>query len=87
MKIEEYYIAPPQEIFEDIKEHAIKIWQSYDDSAGYATNKISRIKDITNVQDNAWYIVAMFDWVNQHKLLSMVSDETAKMIQSAISSK
>ena len=54
----DYYTAPPQEIFEDIKENARKIWQSYDDTYGYASEKIARI-DIENISDNAWYIVAM----------------------------
>lgn len=80
MKQKDYYTAPSQEIFEDIKENAMKIWQGYDDTYGYATEKINRIKDIKNVQDNAWYIVAMFDSNNQAKLLTMVNTKTADMI-------
>ena len=75
----DYYTAPPQEIFEDIKENARKIWQSYDDTYGYASEKIART-DIENISDNAWYIVAMFDQTNQMKLLSMVKPETMKAI-------
>jgi len=78
------YKAPKQSIFDDIKENSIKIWQSYDDTYGYATEKIDQIKDIKNISDNAWYMVAMFDSNNQDKLISMVKPETAKMILKAI---
>jgi ribosome maturation protein Sdo1 len=80
MKQEDYYKAPAQEIFDDIKENAIKIWSTYDDKFGYRTEKLNRIKDIQNVSDNAWYIVAMFDTNNQAKLLTMVKPKTATMI-------
>lgn len=78
----DYYDTPPDEIFEDIHENAVKIWQTYDDTHGYASEKIARI-DIKNMSDNAWYIVAMFDQSNQAKLLSMVKPETADMIRKA----
>lgn len=82
MTLEEYYTAPPQHIFDDIKENAKKIWESYDNTHGYVTEKLQRI-DIENFSDNAWYIVAMFDVPNQNKLLSMVEPETAEMIRKA----
>lgn len=84
MNVEQYYTAPPQKIFDEIKEAAIKLWNTYDDSYGYASGKISRIKDIKNIKDNAWYIVAMFDCNNQRKLCEMVGPETAEMIIDAI---
>lgn len=77
-----YYQAPPQEVFDDIKENAEKIWRTYDDTHGYATEKLERI-DIKNIKDNAWYIVAMFDAQNQAKLLEMVKPETAALIRQA----
>ena len=83
MKQEDYYKAPPQEIFEDIKKNAIRLWQEYDDSYGYASSKIGRIKDLKNIGDNAWYMVAMFDQYNQRKLLGMVRPKTAEMIKDA----
>lgn len=70
----DYYEAPTQEIFDDIKKNAIKIWQTYDDE------KVGRIKDIKNVSDNAWYIVAMFDYSNQAKLINMVKKETKEIL-------
>lgn len=83
MTTKEYYIAPPDEIFDDIKENAIKLWETYDNSYGYVNEKKGRIVSIKNVQDNAWYIVAMFDHPNQEKLLKMVKSETAEMIKDA----
>ena len=79
----DYYKAPPQEVFEDIKKNAIKIWEGYSDEFGYRSEKIDRIKDLENIQDNAWVMVAMFDPINIAILLSMVELETAKMIQKA----
>lgn len=71
----EYYIAPKEEIFNEIKAKAIAIWQTYDDTYGYATEKLDRIKNIQNIKDNACYIVAMFDTWNQNRLFYMVDGE------------
>lgn len=84
MKIEQYYIAPPQKVFDEIKENSMKIWQTYDNTYGYVDEKIKRIKDVTNFKDNAWYIVGMFDSLNRLKLLNLVSKETAEMIMDAV---
>jgi len=78
----DYYATPPQEVFDDIKENARKLWSQYDDTYGYASGKLERI-DIENIRDNAWYIVAMFDPINQEKLLKMVKPETAALIRQA----
>lgn len=83
MTPQEYYTAPPQEVFDDIKENATKIWQTHDNTYGYVDEKVGCIKDLENIKDNAWYIVAMFDSNNQQKLLSMVKPETAEMIRRA----
>jgi hypothetical protein len=85
MSVDLYYTAPTQEIFNDIKENAIKIWKTYDDQFGYASEKINSIKDIENVKDNYMYMVAMFDSSNQVSLLSMVKPATATLIKEAMS--
>lgn len=82
MTPQEYYVAPSQEVFDDIKANAEKIWRTYDDAFGYVTEKLERI-NVENVGDNAWYIVAMFDGENQAKLLNMVKPETAELIRRA----
>ena len=75
-----YYDTPPQEIFNDIKENAMKIWNTYSDEFGYRSEKTTHVEKIINYQDNAWYIVAMFDQSNQFKLMSMVQPKTNEMI-------
>jgi hypothetical protein len=76
----DYYKAPAQEVFDDIKTNAIKIWQTYDNTYGYVDEKVNRIKDMENISDNAWYIVAMFDYQNQEKLLYAVKDPAKKFL-------
>lgn len=87
MTQEEYYKAPKQEVFDEIKKAAMELWPEIDpdnDKYGYATEKINRIKDIKNVQDNAWYIVAMFDYNNQRKLIDKLTPETAAIVEDVI---
>jgi len=76
----DYYTAPSDEIFEDIKQAAIKIWRTYDDTYGYATEKVNRIDNLKNIQDNYAAIVAMFDYSNQQKLLAVIDREDAKIL-------
>jgi hypothetical protein len=75
----DYYQAPSDEIFNDIKARAIALWQTYDDTYGYASEKVKRIEHITNVKDNAWYMVAMFDQQNQAILYSRLQPESQKL--------
>ena len=75
-----YYDAPSDEIFNEIKEKAIEIWQSYDDTYGYATEKITRVNSITNFKDNWGTIVGMFDNPNQQKLVNKLSDEAREKV-------
>ena len=82
----DYYTPPSQEIFDDIKQGATQIWKSYDDTYGYATEKVTKIKDLQNVSDNYAYMVAMFDQTNQVKLLLKVQrDDTRELISRLIS--
>lgn len=68
-----YMDAPSDEIFNEIKSKAIEIWQTYDDTYGYASEKIAYVESITNVRDNWGTIVGMFDYTNQAKLLAKLS--------------
>lgn len=79
-----YYTAPTDEIFEEVRQKAIKIWKTYDDTYGYATEKIDQIKDIGNVGDNLMYIVSMFDDNNQKILAGQISPEAKKAIADRI---
>lgn len=76
-----YYEPAIQEEFEELKKAAIEVWQSYDDTYGYASEKMDRIKEILNVADNFMYIFAMFDSQNQRKVLGKLSGGTKQAIK------
>lgn len=76
-----YYTAPGNEHFTELKNAAIEIWESYDDTYGYASGKIGHIADLKNQGDNFMYMVAMFDMGNQYKLADMLSDETREQVR------
>jgi hypothetical protein len=76
-----YDDAPSDKIFNEIKNAAIKIWLTYDDTYGYATEKITMVKSIKNFRDNWGTMVGMFDSSNQAKLLAMLSPEAQKKVK------
>jgi hypothetical protein len=76
--------TPSDEIFNDIKQAAIQIWNTYDDTYGYRTEKLDRVNSIPNYKDNWWTFVGMFDFPNQTKLLNLVSPESSKLIRGAL---
>jgi len=76
-----YYTAPSDEIFNEVKLAALKIWFQYDDTYGYASEKTQRIEPMKNIEDNLMYMVAMFDFPNQQKLAQVISPEARKEIR------
>jgi hypothetical protein len=79
-----YYTPPTDEIFNEVKSVCIELWKEVDidnDKFGYATEKINRIKDITNISDNFMYMVAMFDISNQQLLANKLSDDARQAIK------
>jgi hypothetical protein len=85
MSVDLYYTAPSDEVFEEIRQAAIRLWQTYDNQFGYVDEKVNAIKDIANVGDNWMYMVAMFDDQNQGKLFATLKPETVALIREAIS--
>ena len=79
--MEDYYTAPSDEVFNEIREKSIEIWQTYDDTYGYASEKIERVNSITNFKDNWGSIVGMFDSTNQQKLLVKLSPEARGKVE------
>lgn len=71
-----YYTAPSNEMFNELRARAMDIWNTYDNTHGYASEKTDKLKDLVNVQDNFMYMVAMFDDSNQRKLADKLSPET-----------
>lgn len=79
-----YYTAPSQEIFDEVKEEALNIWNTYDNTYGYASEKMNRVNSITNISDNVMTIIAMFDSSNQAKLASKLTPEARKAVADRI---
>lgn len=78
-----YYVAPSDEIFEEVRCCAIAVWLNYKNNNpydDYAESKIEQISDIGNVRDNVMYMVAMFDINNQRRLAELLSDEAKQVI-------
>ena len=73
--------TPSQEIYNEIKSIATQIWSSYDDTYGYATEKISYINSIKNIEDNAMVFYRMFDNSNQETFRANASNEVLNYIQ------
>jgi len=76
-----YYTPPADKEFNELKEKAIEIWNTYSNEFGYVDEKVGRIKDIKNIKDNFMYMVAMFDMNNQLKLAEKLSEETRKEVR------
>ena len=75
-----YYTTPPEDVFNEVKKAAIEQWKTFDDTFGYATNKINRIKDLPNVEDNFMFIVSMFDPIQQRKLRNKLSAKARREV-------
>lgn len=76
----EWYKAPSNKVFNDLKENAIKIWQTYDNTYGYVDEKVGRIKDLENIRDNWTILITMFDSHNQKRLFNQVTLEASRRL-------
>lgn len=68
------------ETFNELKTEAIKIWKTYDNTYGYADEKIDYLNSFGNVKDNYGTIIGMFDSTNQVKLFNSVGKEARELI-------
>lgn len=84
MSKELYYTAPNDEMFEDIRQAAVQIWETYDNTHGYVTEKLKIVYALTNTGDNYMAMFSMFDPDNQRKLLALVKPETSDRIIKAL---
>jgi hypothetical protein len=75
MSVELYYVPPKDTIFHEVKLRAIELWGTYDNTYGYSSEKINRIRNLENVGDNFMYIFAMFDVHNQSKIMRLLSED------------
>ena len=72
--------APTQQIFNEMRSVASEIWNTYDNTYGYATEKLSYVNSIENIEDNAMVFYRMFDYINQQKMKSLLSQEALTYI-------
>lgn len=73
--------TPSQEIFDEMKQIATDIWNTYDNEFGYVDEKLERINSFDNIQDNAMVFYRMFDWKNQAKFINKASKEVEEYIK------
>lgn len=74
-----YKTPPDQEIFDDIKENAIKILRGFKGNQA----KINHINLLQNKNDYAWYIVSLLNPQQRIDLAKLITEETAKQIEIA----
>lgn len=68
------------ELFNELREAAVGIWMTYDNTYGYVDEKVGYIDKLKNVRDNYGTIIGMFDINNQYKLYKAVGDEGKAVI-------
>jgi hypothetical protein len=73
--------TPSNEVFLEMQEIAISIWNEYDNTYGYVDEKVNRVRGITNIQDNAMVFYRMFDWSNQLKFKSWATPSVLEYIK------
>lgn len=84
MKTQLYYTAPPDSHFKDLKEQALKLWKSFNSHKSYIDEKVGRIENLENKQDNFMYIFSMFDPGRQKALMEELKESTAVSLVSRI---
>lgn len=72
--------TPSEAIFNEIKESAIKIWNTFDNQYGYVDEKVNRVNSIKNYEDNIMVCYRMFDTYNKSKMRVMLSNEALEYI-------
>ena len=75
-----FYTAPSDILFDEMQELAMDIWSTYDDTHGYASEKMNYVSSLKNIQSNFMTIYQMFDHINQQKLLRNASDDLISAI-------
>lgn len=76
-----YYTAPSDELFNEMKMECTEQWRTHDNTYGYVDEKLARIKDIKNVEDNFMYMLAMFDHLGIRSILGRCSPEMCEQVR------
>jgi hypothetical protein len=72
--------TPSEEIFNEIKQAAIKVWKTKDNTGGYVTEKIAYLNSFSNYADNAMTFYRLFDSTNRMIMLKLLSGEALEYI-------
>ena len=73
--------TPSEEIFDEIRSAAIKVWSKYDDTHGYHSEKTDIVNRIKNYADDVMVCYRMLDMQNQAEMRDLLSDETLEYIK------
>lgn len=83
----EYYTAPDEDIFHDIKLCCLAVWAKYyydRTSRPYMMEKMDRVLRMKNISDNYMSMIAMFDVGNQYELFTWLDAASAEKIKAAL---
>jgi hypothetical protein len=75
-----FYTPPREESFNELKEVCIRFWNTFDDEFGYASEKIGRIKDLSNDGPNFVMMIQMIHPVAREVISKLLSLETRNEI-------
>ena len=75
-----YYVPPSDEIFENMKTHALLLWQAIANNPSYYEEKTTRLKSRTNIGENFMYTLAEFDEGNQQRLMQHLRPDTRQAV-------
>jgi hypothetical protein len=75
-----YYQTPSEEIFNDMKQAAIKVWKTKDNTHRHVNEKIEIVNAMKNYRDNAMICYNMFDHIDQRTFLQHLSDPAKEYI-------
>lgn len=74
------HTTPSEEIFNEIKNAAITVWNTKDNTYGYVDKKLEIVNRIKNYADNVMVCYRMFDYMNQMHMVALLSPEAVEYI-------
>lgn len=73
-------ITPSEEIFNEIVEACVEVWHTYDDTHGYRTEKLERVRSTKNYKDNVMGLIRMFHPVMRYRIVTRLSKQAQEYI-------
>jgi hypothetical protein len=75
-----YYKSPKDDYFEELRSVCIRYWSTFDDTFGYATEKINQVKSFENNDGNFMTMVKMIHPLAWEVIAEVLSYETRQHI-------